>query len=96
MSKAGVFAYTEYGGRDRLLCAIRPIEWCRWRRLKSHRRKFRKGGERSARGSRRSPPRLVANDPIHVNTTILLVGFDSGFGLRPEVTIDSARISGRG
>ena len=60
-------------------------------RLKSHRRKSGKRGERSTRGSRGSPPRLVADDSVRLGSPILLVGFDSGFGLRAKVTIHSAQ-----
>src|SRR5205814_414762 len=49
------------------------------RALKSPRRKSGKRCESSTRGAGRSPPRLIADDPIHVDSPILLVGFDSGF-----------------
>src|SRR6266478_222502 len=64
-------------------------------RLKSHRRKSGKRGKSSPRGSRGSPPRLVADDSVRLDTPILLVRFNSGFGLRAKVTIHSARISRR-
>jgi hypothetical protein len=66
-----------------------------WRPLKSHRRKSGKRGESSTSGARGSPPRLIADDPVHVDGPILLVGFDSGFGLGPEITIDRPRIGRR-
>jgi hypothetical protein len=64
-------------------------------RLKSHRRKSRQRRQSSSRGACWSPPRLVADDPVRLDTPVLLVGFDSGFGLRAKVTIHSARISRR-
>jgi len=30
---------------------------------------------------------LIAYNTIHMSTPILLVGFDRGFGLQPEITI---------
>jgi len=69
-----------------------------WRggtRLKSHCRESRQRRKSSPRGARGSPPRLIADDSIHLYTPILLVSFDSGFGLRPKVTIHRARISRR-
>src|SRR5438132_83840 len=62
---------------------------------KSHRCKSGKRGESCTRGARGSPPRLIADDPIHVDTPILLVGFDSGFGLGPEVAVHRTRIGRR-
>ena len=61
----------------------------------SHRRKSRQRRKSSPRGARRNPPRLVADDSVRLDTPILLVGFNRGFGLRPKITIHSARISRR-
>ena len=65
------------------------------RPLKSHRRKFGKRRESSTRGARGSPPRLIADDPIHVDSSILLEALDSGFGLGPEITVHRTRIGRR-
>ena len=44
--------------------------------------------ERSARRSRRSPPRPIANDAIDSNILAVLIGAQSGFSSWAEVSID--------
>jgi hypothetical protein len=52
-------------------------------------------GKRSESSTRGTPPRLIADDPVHVDSSILLAGFDSGFGLGPEITVHQTRIGRR-
>ena len=48
--------------------------------------------ERGARRSRRSPPRLIANDAIDSNILLGLIGAHSGFSSWAKVSIDWPRI----
>ena len=48
--------------------------------------------ERCARRSRRSPPRLIANDTVDSNILLGLIGAHSGFSSWAKVSIDWPRI----
>ena len=48
--------------------------------------------ERCARRSRRSPPRLIANDTVDANILLGLIGAHSGFSSWAKVSIDWPRI----
>ena len=74
---------------------FRSLDLTLFSSIKSHRGKSGKRRESSTRGARGSPPRLIADDPIDVDSPILLVRFDSGFGLGPEITVHRPRIGRR-